>query len=244
MWRNIAVGIVVVSFTFLGPRTAYTATATFGAVADTHVDLKADNTNFGTFSVNTVGLTFESFGPSTLSSVDRGLLHFDISALPANAVITSATLRLFIDATTGPTPLALNLTVFELTSSFNENTVTWNTQPAIFPSPTDMATMNALPGDWFAMDVTAIVTAVRASGDPTNVLLRVAPTDETTPDDRRFDFRSKEFGDGTDRPQLILTFQPLAAAPLLSGTALLFGLASLFAVGLLGLHRRGRRPIA
>src|ERR1035437_3104187 len=88
VWRNIAVGIVVVSFTFLGPRTAYTATATFGAVADTHADLKADNTNFGTFSVNTVGLTFESFGPSTLSSVDRGLLHFDISALPAIAVIT------------------------------------------------------------------------------------------------------------------------------------------------------------
>jgi hypothetical protein len=42
------------------------------------------------------------------------------------------------------------------------------------------------------MDVTAVTVAEQQSADPTNVLLRVAPTDESTVEARWFGYRTKE----------------------------------------------------
>jgi hypothetical protein len=53
----------------------------------------------------------------------RGLLRFDLSSVPANATVTSATLYLYEGGNkTGQTTF-----VYRVTSSWNESTATWNT---------------------------------------------------------------------------------------------------------------------
>jgi len=114
--------------------------------------------------------------------------------------IASATLRLVINGDSVPTgePLDLPIVASRLTGSFVEGDgtsgVTWSSQPSVYGSPTSTATMSALPGSYFYMDVTGLVAAAWSSGDPTNVWIRIAAADETLNDDVYFDAYSREGG--------------------------------------------------
>jgi hypothetical protein len=64
----------------------------------------------------------------------RSLIQFDLSGIPANATITSATLALYFNPTSDEGNhvklLGSNTSYLErITSNWAENTVTWNTQP-------------------------------------------------------------------------------------------------------------------
>jgi hypothetical protein len=204
---------------------------TFGAVADTFVSRDEDTTNFG-------GFDFAEVGTGGLPKDDdtRALLQFDVSALPSNAPIRRATLRLFISATSAD-PLGLGVTIASLATGFDETTVTWDTQPPAAPGPTATATMNTPAGEVFAVDVSDLVRAQRAGLVPDAVVLRVAPTDEDNPVDQSFDFRTKEFASGDQRAQLVVQLVGAATAPVLSGWALVTALALVAAVGMRRLRR-------
>lgn len=59
----------------------------------------------------------------------RGLIQFDLSSIPKNAIITSATLTL--SGTNHSTVGQSNVSTLQrITGDWNENTVTWNNQPA------------------------------------------------------------------------------------------------------------------
>jgi hypothetical protein len=64
----------------------------------------------------------------------RVLLDFDLSAIPAGAVVNSATLNLFYNPTSGfnneQQSGANEGAIYRITNSWSENTVTWNNQPA------------------------------------------------------------------------------------------------------------------
>ncbi len=202
----------------------------FGAVGDTFVSSANAAMNFGAFTYAEVGLH-----GLPKNDVDRALLRFDLSTLPADASIERAVLRLFINLTSSD-PLGLSTTVFSLATGFDENTVTWNTQPAVAPGPTATAVMNTMAGDVFEIDITALVLAQRQANPGGEIVLRIAATDESIgPGVIFFDFRTKEFEAGDQRAQLVIT--RASPAPLLSGWSLLAGLAAIAAIGSIALRR-------
>jgi hypothetical protein len=81
---------------------------------DTYIDAGSSTTNYGSNN------TFE-VRPDN-SADRRGLLKFNLSSIPANATITSATLYLYERGNkTGQTTY-----IYRVTSDWNENTVTWS----------------------------------------------------------------------------------------------------------------------
>jgi hypothetical protein len=82
---------------------------------DTYIDAGSPTRNYG---------TDDKFEVRPDNSADRrGLLKFDLSSIPANATVTSATLYLYENGNkTGQTTY-----LYRVTSSWNESTVTWNT---------------------------------------------------------------------------------------------------------------------
>jgi len=234
LWTAKSGGMLVcAALVILAAADASATPLSFDAVADTFVasDPFNANDNFGTLTFAVVGRS-----GSPKNEVRRSLLHFDLSALPSNATILHATLELMISRTTRD-PLNLGVTVTRLATGFNEFTVTWNTQPANIPVPSNSETMNAMVGDVFAMDVTAVATAVRQSGDPTNAWLRIAPTVETVFDNRNFDFRTKELMLPPDQEARLVIDFTTAGVPLLSGRAMVLAVSVLLLVGVLGMYR-------
>ena len=69
-----------------------------------------------------------NYGPSIILAVGPGsnsYVQFNLSGIPAGANIGKATLRLYVDAVSG----SGTLDVFQVTSSWTENKVTYNTRP-------------------------------------------------------------------------------------------------------------------
>lgn len=205
MSKSAAVCIAIVwCLVVSGPTASVADTVTIPTGSDTSVWSHAPNNNWGVTQVSPVGRNVGK------SATFRSLLHFNLSTVPANALINSATLRLFIDQATADPP-NLALTAQRLQQSFvegnNSTGVTWNTQPAVFASPTDTATMDILVGGWFAMDLQALVETARASASPNDLWLRLAATDENPASGTAyFGYRTKEHGSGTQRAELVIDY--------------------------------------
>src|SRR5262249_42032879 len=95
-----------------------------------------------------------NFGNATsvrVSPTQTGLMQFDLSGLPSVAVISRATLVLFVSGVTTPGTVG----IFPLTGPWTENTVTLNTAP-----PTG-ALVGAIPvsagGQFVSLDITSLV---------------------------------------------------------------------------------------
>lgn len=91
------------------------------------------NTNFGTTSDN-VAIAWTDGG---VAYTGRGLFQFDLSGIPANATLISSELSLYNNPTSmqnGGQHASLSgsddARLERIISPWNENTVTWNTQPA------------------------------------------------------------------------------------------------------------------
>ena len=121
------VGILLVVSLLAGPQVnpvagriavpAVDASVTLTAVADTMLNSAAPGTNYGSLSDFQV-----AYAPA---GEQVALVRFDLSALPAGAIVDSATLRLYQIDATGATPV--NVSVYPVTSSWDESTVTWAT---------------------------------------------------------------------------------------------------------------------
>jgi len=64
------------------------------------------------------------------------LVKFNISSIPKGAIINSAKISLFYYKYRDNNPEGRELNVYRVISVWDENTVTWNTQPAYHPTPT------------------------------------------------------------------------------------------------------------
>ena len=98
---------------------------------DVYLDQNTSTTNYGSH----LELAATSWTCSPQCNV-RGLLQFDLSSLPVGSIITNARLSLFAASTPlislpGFQPMnGNNQSILQrVTSSWNENTVTWNTTP-------------------------------------------------------------------------------------------------------------------
>ena len=132
------------------PHTLSTTEVTLYAIADATISSVSPGTNYGTatsLEVQSSGRTYQ-----------RALLRFDVhGALPANAVIDSARLELFLTASSGEPRVQFVAT--NLLSDWSESAVTWNDRPPTTGPSTVPFWVSATLSEWQGWDVTPIVQA-------------------------------------------------------------------------------------
>ncbi len=124
-----------------------------------------------------------------------GLVKFNISSLPSGVEIISATLNLYYYDWWDTNPAGRDLNLYRVTSDWDEDNVTWNTQPSNASEPTSYATVPDTIGVWMEWNVTDDVQAF-VNGTTTNYGWKI--TDEeywgagNVPSTH---LRTKEYGD-------------------------------------------------
>jgi hypothetical protein len=168
------------------------------------------------------------------SYINAGLLEFDLASL-AGATIQSATLELRL---TTP-PDAGFVGIYQVTTPWLENTVTWNSKPGYLTTPADQYDF---PGDitnvWLDFDLTDLVQ-VWADDPQANYGMLVGSVESDGTDyeltNPRAHIYSSDFQDGTDGlesdPRLTVAYTPIP----IPGTVWLLGAGLL---GLIGWKKR------
>src|SRR5208282_2579430 len=112
---------------------------------DATVDSGTPGTNYGT----SVGF---SIGGGLFADKLHSYVGFDMSSIPAGALITSAVLYLYCTGSSG-----LNtIDAWRIISSWSENTITWNTVPSTGIQINGISGLGAT--GWVSTDVTSLVT--------------------------------------------------------------------------------------
>ena len=164
--------------------------STLLATKDSYVTDKAGgDTNYGTATNLNVGLS-SLLGTYTY----RTFAAFNLSSLPADAVILTATLELYRTSAGD-----FNITAQALTQEWHETTVTWNAQPT---ATTANEATGAAAGDWYHWDVTQIVKNWY-NGAWTNYGLRLIPSGMGTMPYSPHSFDSRE---ADNPPRLVIMY--------------------------------------
>jgi len=153
------------------------------ASRDAWINADAITTNYGRDEDLWTGI----FTYSGKMDERRLLVGFDISALPANAIVDSAQLKMTQTRASGAESYAL--WPYQITGAWGEYTVTWENRPAAISAGDPLLVVNAANGvkTW---DVLRIVQAWQAGapnhgilllGDGTTVGARVYASRESTP---------------------------------------------------------------
>ncbi len=168
--------------------TAYKATLT--AVRDSYVSSHSPDTNYGTNTSMMVGGISIPY-----SAAYHTLAGFDLTVLPADVVILTATLELYQTGSSGNNFI---ITAQALTGAWTETGVTWNNKPG--HTTLDEAVEGAAEGDWRRWDITALAQKWH-SGELSNHGMRLVfgmVSNQT----RTFSSRQ-----GTYAPRLVVEYQ-------------------------------------
>ncbi len=180
----------------------YTATdsttTTLYPVADTYADQENPTTNYGTSTSLLTRGTKKSNGK-------RSFIRFDLTSIPVNSLITAANLRVELAVKSGKTD---NISVNQVTSTWAENTLTWNVQPTF--SATASANFDVVKNNAAGTaDTVSIIPLAQSwyanSGANYGVMLKDSAE---TGGDGLNSFASRETGGNatTDDPQLAITY--------------------------------------
>lgn len=164
-------------------------------------------TNYGTMDV----IGAHAWTNSGVPDTGRSLLEFDLTTIPSNVIITSASLSLYNNPTTsyaggvhswlsGPN----NGLLQRVTSYWDEKTVTWMTQPTTTTlNQVSIPTSNSVNEDYLNIDVTQLVTDMY--NNPLNsfgFLIRL----ETEEQYRSLVFGSSNYSNPTKNPKLDICY--------------------------------------
>ena len=171
--------------------------ASFGASADTYVYESQPTTNNGI--ATTMAIKSEN------SKLKRSLVAFDVSSIPADSTVTSATLTLCFTKVRPGRILELR----QVTQSWVETSVTWNTQPTVSAGVTDTLTEPAAIG----CDTFTVTSDVQAWVDGTaNNGWRISDQSEGSGSgDSKFATRENTVA--ADRPKLDVVYSLPTATP-------------------------------
>jgi len=146
---------------------------------DTYITEVVPDTPQGTGDVIYVG-----HFPST--EVNKGLVKFSLSSIPSGSVINSATLYMY-EYSGGN--IGYIQSIYNVTSSWNETNVTWNTQPTFTSTPFTYADGLASAG-WMNWNVKNTVSSWIRGGISNNGFL----LNETSINPSALGYRTKEYG--------------------------------------------------
>ena len=95
---------------------------------DAHLSSKNNTTNYS----NSSALRARAWTSSGQSTKARGLIDFDLSSIPSNAIITDAKLTLtpYISGSSNPLIGQNRMVIKRITQNWEEQSVTWNNQPS------------------------------------------------------------------------------------------------------------------
>lgn len=130
---------------------------TLYSVGDSAIEQGQAGINFGDYVDMLVGYDTDYFNPA-LKAV-RGLLQFDLSAIPVGTHISSATLYLYFVEWLDVANTSRTVTTYRISSSWSEMSVNWSNQPSFgesFGTATIVADSN---WRYVSIDITALVSA-------------------------------------------------------------------------------------
>lgn len=169
-------------------------TVTLQASGDTYIYEKSSNRdrNYGTASTMYVG----SKAPENM----RSLVKFDVSSIPPDSAIISATLQLNAKSVPASTR---NYLINRVLASWGELSVTWNNKPAAASSPTSSANTPSSPG-WMEWDIASDIQAF-VNGNP-NYGWQISDANENSPTKYKTEFHTLESTSATLRPMLVIQY--------------------------------------
>ncbi len=189
------------------PDTLAAAEITLYALADATINSASPTTNYG----RATSLEAQVGG----RTVQGALLRFDVrNGLPANAVIESARLELYLLATDGA--LRVQFVASNLAEVWDESRVTWGNKPATTHPTTSPFWVSASLNQWQSWDVTPIAQAW-LEGREFGLLLGGA---DGAADFMR-SFASREYSRGAYTPRLVVTYHLTRLTPTYTPTRIL-----------------------
>ena len=195
-----------------GPAPAPIAPAaeiTFYADADVTVRSRYPNTNYG--SENYLELSYIQIDQPVEDAI---LVHFNLAALPSNAVIDSAAVQLYQVYAGGDT--LKRIAVYRATSPWAESTMTWNT-PFTIDTTGLISELNSATGVYQTWWITSWATFWQSNPSQNYGLMLRRLTSETTYYERAFESKDhNEF-----RPRLVVSYHLPTPTPTNTATATL-----------------------
>lgn len=174
-----------------------------------HDNRNTENTNYAT-ALQLAAFQIPSFD-STGVNTNRGLFDFDLSEIPQNTVISSAKLNLYAYDYDGTHPSSIlnsghvgnnESYLRRVTQSWQENVVTWNTQPIATPqNQVVLPQSTSTNQDYLNIDVTQLVQDMIDNPNQSHGFL-LGLIDEVLT--ANLTFHSKEGSDSTKYPKLII----------------------------------------
>ncbi|KYK22015.1 hypothetical protein AYK25_07575 [Thermoplasmatales archaeon SM1-50] len=144
--------ILIISSLQITSLVSATTTVVFNPTYDTMIKYESPYTPYGNLwhmAVRNV------YGDSNKNFYEiDSLISFNIFSIPSTATILSATLYMYYYNWSGTNPAGRNLTLYLITSSWNEQYVYWNTQPSYAIMYSSSSFVPNSVGQWMKWDVT------------------------------------------------------------------------------------------
>jgi len=163
---------------------------------DAYVDEIAANMNFGALHSIFVG---EYPG----GQLNRAYLQFDLSSISTTAVVLDAELSLYYHTSNPAQPVDVG--VYEVTSVWDEMTITWNFQPTSAPTPEDTTTVPAAATSSFISWSIDDLVQGWIDGSSANYGVMLKDIDETITKAFK-SFYASDWGTPPARPKLVISY--------------------------------------
>jgi hypothetical protein len=200
IWEDTTVNVVANETTYLNgglvPAPGETITLQPGPEGiDSGIESVVPNSNYG-------NLTYCDVGNSAIT-IRRTYIKFDLSTVPANAVVVDADLKLYHYGGPGTDDFTIGL--YNVTSAWDESTITWNLQPTCSIDAEITSDITAGAITWESWDIDTLVHTW-LDGSITNYGVVLKDTDEALINSIAY-FRSSDYTtDISKRPELVIDY--------------------------------------
>jgi hypothetical protein len=164
---------------------------------DSTVETKNPITNYET-------LTFCEIGRNTPYNMLRIYIQFDLSTVPADAVVVDANLKLYQSSTFGDANFTIGL--HNVISAWDESTITWNLQPTCSVDAETTSDITIGDINWKSWEIGTLVQAW-LDGSITNYGVVLKDTDEASVGFGGAYFWASDYtADISKRPELVIDY--------------------------------------